>query len=160
MVKFSSLCVFLLLLLASCFRSQSVPVDRQEKCKQWKMSLTYQDTVSCELKNLNMGGRLDSLLSCVFEKNQNKIFCSEANNEFTFSLTDELCEKEGQVCIRTSRYMPNDNCEIIDMIISGGNLLNIKKKNESFDIETLCGDFGCNDYFMLRVDFCIKKFGF
>lgn len=156
MVKYSFLYLFLLLLLASCSRSQSILVDRQDKCKQWKMSLTYKDTVSCELKHLNMGDRLDTLLSCVFEKTQKKIFCIENKNDFTFSLTDELCEKDGMVCIRTSRYLPNNNCQY-DSITISGNLLNIKKNNESFDIEIDCGDFGCNDNFIKRVDSCSKK---
>ena len=45
-----------------------------------------------------MGDRLDTLLSCVYGKTK-KIFCGEGKNDFAFSLTDELCEKDGMVCI-------------------------------------------------------------
>ena len=155
-------------LLVACSSSEKVSKDRKAvseeerkaKCQAQLNSLTPEDLISCHLDKLGLGEKLDSLLFCVYgqslKMSGGKVFCAEEGNEFSFSLSDEKCESGELVCVQTTREKPNENCELgkLPVFING---ISITPKDEGYLISSICGDFGCDDYTLMKIDDCGKK---
>ena len=88
--------------------------------------------------------------------NGGKIFCAEEGNEFSFSLTGEKCESGELVCVQTTREKPNEDCTLgkFPVFING---INITPKDDGYLISSICGDFGCDDNMLMKIDDCGKK---
>ena len=155
-------------LLVACASSEKVSKDRKAvseedrkaKCQVRLNSLTPEDLISCHLDKLGLDEKLDSLLLCVYgqslKMNGGKIFCAEEGNEFSFSLTGEKCESGELVCVQTTREKPNEDCKLgkLPVFING---ISITLKDEGYLISSICGDFGCDDYMLMKIDDCGKK---
>ena len=155
-------------LLVACASSEKVSKDRKAvseedrkaKCQVRLNSLTPEDLISCHLDKLGLDEKLDSLLLCVYgqslKMNGGKIFCAEEGNEFSFSLTGEKCESGELVCVQTTREKPNEDCKLgkLPVFING---ISITLKDEGYLISSICGDFGCDDYMLMKNDDCGKK---
>ena len=155
-------------LLVACASSEKVSKDRKAvseeerkaKCQARLNSLSPEDLISCHLDKLGLDEKLDSLLLCVYgqslKMNGGKIFCAEEGNEFSFSLTGEKCESGELVCVQTTREKPNEDCKLgkLPVFING---ISITLKDEGYLISSICGDFGCDDYMLMKNDDCGKK---
>ncbi|MBP5768486.1 MAG: hypothetical protein J6W51_05195 [Fibrobacter sp.] len=134
--------------------------DRKAKCQDWLNSLTPENLITCHLEKLGLDERLDSLLFCAFgqsfKMSGGKVFCTEEGNEFSFSLTGEKCESGELVCVQTTREKPNEDCKLdkLPVFING---ISITLKDEGYLISSICGDFGCDDYMLMKIDDCGKK---
>ena len=134
--------------------------ERKAECLAWLNSLTPEDLISCHLDKLGLDEKLDSLLLCVLgqslKMNGGKIFCAEEGNEFSFSLTGEKCESGELVCVQTTREKPNEDCTLgkFPVFING---IGITPKDDGYLISSICGDFGCDDNMLMRIDDCGKK---
>ena len=134
--------------------------ERKAKCQALLNSLTSEDLISCHLDKLGLDEKLDSLLFCVYgqslKMNGGKIFCAEEGNEFSFSLTGEKCESGELVCVQTTREKPNEDCTLgkFPVFING---INITPKDDGYLISSICGDFGCDDNMLMKIDDCGKK---
>ena len=134
--------------------------ERKAECLAWLNSLTPEDLISCHLDKLGLDEKLDSLLLCVLgqslKMNGGKIFCAEEGNEFSFSLTGEKCESGELVCVQTTREKPNEDCTLgkFPVFING---INITPKDDGYLISSICGDFGCDDNMLMKIDDCRKK---
>ena len=155
-------------LLVACASSEKVSKDRKAvseeerkaKCQARLNSLTPENLITCHLDKLRLDEKLDSLLLCVFEQSLKmsggKVFCAEEGNEFSFSLTGEKCESGELVCVQTTREKPNEDCTLgkFPVFING---INITPKDDGYLISSICGDFGCDDNMLMRIDDCGKK---
>lgn len=155
-------------LLVACASSEKVSKDRKAvseeerkaKCQARLNSLSPEDLISCHLDKLGLDEKLDSLLLCVYgqslKMNGGKIFCAEEGNEFSFSLTGEKCESGELVCVQTTREKPNEDCTLgkFPVFING---INITPKDDGYLISSICGDFGCDDNMLMKIDDCGKK---
>ena len=155
-------------LLVACASSEKVSKDRKAvseeerkaKCQARLNSLSPEDLISCHLDKLGLDEKLDSLLLCVYgqslKMNGGKIFCAEEGNEFSFSLADEKCESGELMCVQTTREKPNEDCKLgkLPVFING---ISITLKDEGYLISSICGDFGCDDYMLMKNDDCGKK---
>ena len=134
--------------------------DRKAKCQDWLNSLTPENLITCHLDKLGLDEKLDSLLLCVFgqsfKMSGGKVFCTEEGNEFSFSLTGEKCESGELVCVQTTREKPNEDCKL-DKLPVFNNGISITLKDEGYLISSICGDFGCDDYMLMKIDDCGKK---
>ena len=134
--------------------------DRKAKCQDWLNSLTPENLITCHLEKLGLDERLDSLLFCAFgqslKMSGGKVFCTEEGNEFSFFLTGEKCESGELVCVQTTREKPNEDCKLgkLPVFING---ISITLKDEGYLISSICGDFGCDDYMLMKIDDCGKK---
>ena len=134
--------------------------ERKAECLAWLNSLTTEDLISCHLEKLGLDERLDSLLFCVFgqslKMSGGKVFCAEEGNEFSFSLTGEKCESGELVCVQITREKPNEDCKLdkLPVFING---ISVTLKDEGYLISSICGDFGCDDYMLMKIDDCGKK---
>ena len=155
-------------LLVACASSEKVSKDRKAvseeerkaKCQARLNSLSPEDLISCHLEKLGLDEKLDSLLLCVFgqsfKMSGGKVFCAEEGNEFSFSLADEKCESGELVCVQTTREKPNEDCKLgkLPVFING---ISITLKDEGYLISSICGDFGCDDNMLMKIDDCGKK---
>jgi len=71
-------------------------------------------------------------------------------------LTGEKCESGELVCVQTTREKPNEDCKLgkLPVFING---ISITLKDEGYLISSICGDFGCDDYMLMKIDDCGKK---
>lgn len=133
--------------------------ERKVKCQARLNSLSPEDLISCHLDKLGLDEKLDSLLLCVYgqslKMNGGKIFCAEEGNEFSFSLTGEKCESGELVCVQTTREKPDCKLEKIPVFMNDG--ITITTKDEGYLISSICGDFGCDDNMLMKIDDCGKK---
>lgn len=141
----------------SCSTTDKAVVDRKANCVEWMNSIKTVDLISCRLDNLGLGEKLDSLLVCVFGRRDKTIYCLEEKNKFSFALTNEPCKSEEKICVRTTKYIPDENCRYHNFVISVGSEFVIKKNNEGFIISYECGDFGCDKSFLQMVENCKKN---
>ena len=126
--------------------------ERKAECLAWLNSLTPENLITCHLDKLGLDERLDSLLFCAFGQSLKM----SGGKVFSFSLADEKCESGELVCVQTTREKPNENCKLgkLPVFING---ISITLKDEGYLISSICGDFGCDDYMLMKIDDCGKK---
>src|SRR5574344_235227 len=150
--------LFFILFFSTCSSQSEVILDREGQCKKWKNSFKEKDLMMCELSHLYLGDHLDSLIYCAYDKifTTKSILCVEVNNEFEFSPGAENCSNKNRFCVETKKKLPDENCRIESISISGLGFV-VKKTENTYEISKECGDFPCSQGWIQHIDYCAKR---